>query len=181
MMKRIKRVDQLKEPTIVGQYYIVPTIDEIWYGYRSHWPVIGPPHTDIEFFNFELVHYHIDGRFLSKRQLDKAEGYGFPSVIQSAPVHAPRYTEGAKLPHPVYKRLRCRSNHVEYVQHHQDPIKGIIAYYAGHQCDQGKAGWICPHRKASLGSINPINGIITCPLHGLQINAETGICLSRGN
>lgn len=35
-----------------------------------------------------------------------------------------------------------------------------------------------PHRKFSLGSIEPINGVITCPLHGMQIDAATGRALA---
>ena len=36
-------------------------------------------------------------------------------------------------------------------------------------------GWICPHQATPLGSIEPVDGIIICPLHGLRIDAQTGI------
>jgi Rieske 2Fe-2S protein len=54
------------------------------------------------------------------------------------------------------------------------PVHTLRKLFAGHQCAAGKGGWICPHRKASLGSIQPVDGIITCPLHGLRIDAATG-------
>ena len=38
-----------------------------------------------------------------------------------------------------------------------------------------KAGLICPHRGADLSTFQPDkNGCVTCPLHGLQWNVETG-------
>lgn len=56
----------------------------------------------------------------------------------------------------------------------------IQRHYAGAKCAKGKGGWVCPHQKASLGSIMPIDGVITCPLHGLKIDAETGIVIDNG-
>lgn len=50
------------------------------------------------------------------------------------------------------------------------------AALGGAQCKRAKSGWICPHRNFHVGSIKPNkHGRIICPLHGLQIDAETGI------
>ncbi len=33
---------------------------------------------------------------------------------------------------------------------------------------------VCPHRGADLSGIEPVDGVITCPLHGMQFCARTG-------
>jgi hypothetical protein len=176
----MQRIDQITEPPIVGRYYLVPTVFVRWHHKLSHWPVIGPPHEDKEFFNFDLTHYHIDGRFLNADQRQHAEYYStLEYIIESAPLHADRYDPTAVMPKPVYMKKRCWSANLDYVHHHQKPVQEVAKAFVGHQCvGRGKAGWICPHRKASLGSVMAIDGVITCPLHGLRINAESGVVIN---
>jgi hypothetical protein len=49
--------------------------------------------------------------------------------------------------------------------------------FAGTQCRKGKRGFVCPHKLFPLGSVEPVAGVITCPLHGMRIDAATGVCL----
>ncbi|MBX9847503.1 MAG: Rieske 2Fe-2S domain-containing protein [Xanthobacteraceae bacterium] len=56
-------------------------------------------------------------------------------------------------------------------------LSAASAHFAGTQCARGKGGFICQHRNAVLGSIEPRDGVITCPLHGLRIGAQTGVVL----
>lgn len=175
----LSRLDSLSAAPIVGRFYLVPVVTARWCGLIEPWPVMGPLHADIEFFNFGEKHYHIDGRFLTARQLKLIEEYApwrEPAAeIQAAPLH--NYL-GGKLPKPFLTKRRCRSDQSPY--HHGDkkPVIDLRKHYAGSQCEHGKAGWICPHRKASLGSVAVIDGIVTCPLHGLQFDAATGVALT---
>lgn len=176
-MSTLQRVDRTDQPLVVGRYYLVPVVTMTWHGHLSSWPVIGPPHTDVEFFNFTKEHYHIDGRFLSVPQWKIAEeSYRTAeNNIQSAPLHPAR---GKDLPKPTIEKRRCNRPDLAYVHGHQEPIQQIRTHFAGTQCERGKGGWICPHRKASLGSVAAVDGVITCPLHGLQIDAASGLVLS---
>lgn len=55
----------LREPPVVGRFYMVPVIRDYPYnGIRRTWPVIGPKHTDADFFNLAEEHYHVDARFI---------------------------------------------------------------------------------------------------------------------
>jgi nitrite reductase/ring-hydroxylating ferredoxin subunit len=45
---------------------------------------------------------------------------------------------------------------------------------AAMRCRRGKAGWICPHKGIALGSVPAVDGVITCPGHGLRICAASG-------
>lgn len=175
----IERVDRLTAPPIVGDYYLVPVVTAKWNHHLAGWPVIGPLHTDTEFFAFKQDHYHIDARFLSRRLRQVADEtiwyYSAAAHIQAAPLHA--YSDAPPLPKPVMARRRCVSTGPSYEHGEKKPILELRAHFAGTQCERGKGGWICPHRKASLGSIAAIDGVITCPLHGLRFDAATGVAL----
>ncbi len=80
------------------------------------------------------------------------------------------------------KRRKCVRSYLEFIiewRRDTRPMAALIAKFAGQECAAGKGGWICPHRKASLGSIQPVDGIITCPLHGLRIDAASGKVLGE--
>lgn len=162
----LQRVDRLKGAPVVGEFYLVPIIHGKWYDRVADFPVIGHRHNDIEFFDFEREHYHLDFRFF--------RGTGF-KYASTAPLHA---HEGFPLGKPVLKRRKClRDQHIfDGPSYIMSPFRKS---FAGQQCAKGKRGWVCPHRHIALGSTPAIDGIITCPLHGLRIEAETGKVCSR--
>lgn len=169
------RVDRVTAPLVPGRYYLVPTVFTTWHGKPRKWPVIGPEHVDIDFFDFSLPHYHLDARFLR-------EGHRGIHETLVYPVHGQRDNNWkvGELPKPVWRRLKCQRATNGFNPHHQEITK-MRQHFAGQQCASGRGGWICPHRKASLGSVLPDeNGVITCPLHALRINAATGIVLPAG-
>lgn len=163
----LQRVDRLKEPPVVGQFYLVPTVQGRWYdSFRTDWPIIGNKHNDVEFFDFHAKHFHIDYRFarLGKVMLER---------VTTSPLHT---HSGTPLSKPVLRRRKCLREQAIF----DGPSKIMTPFrksFAGHQCATGKRGWVCPHRHVALGSTPAINGVITCPLHGLRIDAETGKCL----
>lgn len=169
----IERVDRITTPLVVGRAYLVQTVHFRYFSDDyADWPVMGHKHTDVEFFNFKEPHFHVDARFLSQK-LRKKIG----DSLFSAPLAKRIFPhQNDELPVPFWKKWRCRVSFMEYPFGDRDAIQGIRMHYSGQQCAKGKGGWICPHRKAALGSILPDeNGLVTCPLHGLVINAETGI------
>lgn len=175
----LDRVDRLSSPPEPGKFYLIHNVFAEWDGHRDHWPVIGPFHTDKQFFAFDYGHYHIDGRFLNAHQRDYAEHrfYTLGAQIQRTPL----MTRGGfndPMPKPELKRRKCWISHLDYEHSHEEPVQKLAKHFAGQQCAHGKSGWICPHQKAPLGSIAAIDGVITCPLHGLRFDAATGIALS---
>lgn len=168
------RVDSVSGPLVVGQLYLVRTVRAQFFGVRADWPVIGPKHEDVEFFNFDKPHYHVDHRFVrcsDNRAVDRAAWvlHGWPE-------------RGLFLPPPRWSRRKCvRTWFASIVPttRHVDirPLVDLRKAFAGKQCDRGVGGFICPHRQAPLGSVEPVNGVITCPLHNLRIDAATGVVL----
>lgn len=171
------RADRVTVPLEVGRYYLVPVVRAKWHYIESDWPVMGPLHADVEFFNFQAEHYHVDGRFFTKEQIEIAESDWRPLAadVQAVPLHA--YPGDPALPKPALAKRRCRFPQLPYEHGDKKPIQDLRKHYAGAQCPRGKSGWICPHRKVSLGSVASIDGVITCPLHGLRFDAATA---SRG-
>ena len=170
----VERVDRTTSPLVVGRFYLVPTVYGLWCETLDNWPVIGHKHNDVEFFSFTLDHYHVDQRFLDQESEFVRLGYAFRRPLHDIRPFA-RFPEGVSLGPVVYRKRKCRAASSEYTQGYQPQVVKLRHHFSGRQCARGKGGWICPHRKASLGSIAPIAGYIQCPLHGLFINAETGI------
>lgn len=183
----IQRIDEMTEPPIFGRWYLVPTLLYRWCGRAGEWPIIGPKHQDAEIIGFRDLHFHVDGRFLSARQLAIAAKY---SHYNSAAITAAGYPLCSKKfdeklvneahPAPIYKRLRCTSRAFPYALPYYQTGTGawpeeLRKAFADERLIAGPHGWICPHRAAHMGSIAPDeNGIITCPLHGLRWKAATG-------
>lgn len=194
----LQRSDRLKEPPVVGCYYLVPAI--LWnrnapWGARDYsekqiladlqdtkgakwWPVWGSKHNDVEFFGFHPLHYHIDPRFLTKLQINKSKGFGIRSAlqnIQAQPLSHISLKSGP--PKPQLRRMRCSMAYAEWGHADATTVTEMNIAFAGQQCAKGKRGFVCPHKLFPLGSIEAIDGVVTCPLHGLRIDAATGKCL----
>lgn len=162
------KVDELTEPPVVGKYYLVRVVHGTWCGKAMWFPVMGDLHEDSKFFNFERQHYHLDRRFVAAGSLADA-------LVR--PLHAlpERYGRLATvLSEPEWASRKCRHAMTEFPTYHM-PVVAMQRHLAGVQCQRHETGWVCPHRGFRLGSIEPdSNGIILCPLHGLQIDAASG-------
>lgn len=181
------RVDRVSGPLVVGQFYLVPTVWARWISRapKAHpwrhdlaegaWPVIGPKHADVEFFDFRQAHYHVDARFLPP-------GDSRSLMTLTYPVHGRdgMWTKDGKpepLPPIVWRRRKCIRAGTEFDPGNSSQIKKMRGHFAGVQCARNAAGFVCPHQQAPLGSVAPKDGVIVCPLHGLHIDAATGVVL----
>lgn len=183
----LEDVRRLTTPPVVGRNYLVPTIVYPWLGLKAKpLPVLGTRHEDEEHLNFPFQHYHVDGRFLSPRDFNHAAG---ARVYDEANVLDPWSTlQGAVLHHRdfpehppiVMRRRQCKRRQGPYRHHGHHRIDALADAYAGQQCAASKAGWVCPHKNYPLGSVPTVDGVITCPLHGLRIKADDGRVLARG-
>lgn len=188
----VQRVTSLAAPPVVGQRYLVPTVEYIWQGYMPQpWPVFLPKHEDAEILKFPWDHYHVDPRFLDRRRWERAcadgawgSGWGEDSdgyaQCQRAPLMRLEGVSGEIEPHGpvVWRRLRCARSEIRYVHGHQKTIGALRGHFAGRTCKHARTGWVCPHKHFPLGSIAPDDdGVITCPLHGLRVRAADGVVL----
>lgn len=162
-----EKVDKIKRPLKLGEIFNVPCIvkrdgnDIVCFT-----PVINTPHSDNENGQPE-IHYHTDYRFIKiKESKNISEGFiitddriGFKNSIGRLSKDIDGLLEYHNLP-------VINENHNGITQ--QFFIRNSKLK---HKCIQkGK----CPHRGHDLSQEKSVNGIITCPLHGLQFNSETG-------
>lgn len=148
----------------------------------------------MEFFSFELLHYHVDPRFLTRSQRNIAgrachatdgRRNRVNARCQSAPISKLTTREideigGADPPiTPALRRRKCLSTDTEFQFFDKRPIAALQRAYSDHLCGGKPGAWICPHRGAPLVTIEPVDGVLTCPLHGLRIDAESGTVLAH--
>jgi len=174
----IPRVDEMTEPVVVGRYYLVPTVRYPYFGSIQDWPVIGPRHNDVEFFDFHWQHYHIDGRFLTARQrhfIGKRNLRNWLNVVSATPLAYCLPMQYSVMPHPapVWKRRKCHFAALPYPFRHVSFVNELRHAYRGARL-RGPCK-VCPHRGAPLASLAPdADGLITCPAHGLRWKVDTG-------
>lgn len=180
----MERIDEITGPPVVGKFYLVPTIHYVYCEMTDYWPVIGPKHNDIEYFNFYPLHYHVDGRFLSKRVSRRLSRYVYPRFsvsdgpwpcVNSRPLSQRDHIRGNNhsLPHPVWRRRKCLFSVAKYVYGEVAAVKELNDAMAGCRPILAKNGrYLCPHRKSDITTIpaGP-DGVLVCPLHGLKIDA----------
>ncbi|PZR79124.1 MAG: hypothetical protein DI537_41400 [Stutzerimonas stutzeri] len=175
----MKQLDELTAPVEIGRFYLVPTVRAEWYGRVREWPVIGPKHNDRHCLNFDHDHYHIDPRFVS----EFSSSWGFWRLVGGSPIMSNGNLNPEGLPPPVWLPRKCKR--------HTNPEMGVFYELAarssqwqchfdewvGRQARRDARGWICPHRNVSLADHAPVDGVITCPLHLLRIDAASGVVL----
>jgi hypothetical protein len=146
--------------------------------------VWGIKHSDVEHFRFPVLHYHIDPRFLTKRHISDFHDGGLSGRsavhnIQAQPLNHTDLVDGP--PKPILRRMRCSMDHSEWGFSDRAPVISLNEAFAGKKCGSGKRGFVCPHKHFPLGSVKAINGVVTCPLHGMRIDAQTGKCIGPAN
>lgn len=171
----LQRIDELTEPPIVGQRYLVPCVRGMWYDMLAWWPVWGGKHDDQRFLQFPQKHYHLDRRFIREKYVYRAAS----APLGEGLMHGRGYPENTVLPAPEWRRRKCQCSQAEFPIHRSmvhPSFRALYTHYAGHQCQRDERGWVCPHKGMRLASM-PVgaDGNVQCPLHGLLINAATGI------
>ena len=175
----MQRIDELTSPPKIGRFYLVPTVDYIWLEVADRWPIIGPKHSDKQIIDFPYQHYHVDGRFLSPKQVrrvySREKSLEFTLAVYPLCQYRRNRVHIADFdvfphPEPVWRRRKCQ-RHLEYptwASHWQVPLEEAYKSYS-------LIDGICPHRGAYIGNMVPDHhGAITCPLHGLRWDLKTG-------
>ncbi len=179
-------LSDLREPPVVGRYYMVPVIKYVWHGRWDHWPVLGPLHTDADHFNFPHRHYHVDVRFLSKTRIRWAakragvfrlHDEDWAATVANAATVATwnplfHFAHPHRRGRPGLQRLMCRVDALPFVLGGNKLMQALHAAYPdpAPAIARPDGRLLCPHRKVDLSSFAPdADGIVTCPLHGLRV------------
>lgn len=199
-MSELQRIDDMQSPPVIGQRYLVPCVrvagpvgsrKPLRRGVGSDgcegmlpgwWPVIGPEHEDAAILAFPHQHWHFDLRFLSKsqvrnRRIGVEEGHASSIArLLSFPL-----TNHGSLGTPEHRPRRCLREQPDWSawmsvagRSHRPEIMLKLERIALVKGQTLKACKVCPHRGLPLGSIPAVDGIVTCPGHGMRWDASTG-------
>lgn len=168
-------VSSVKRPLQLGEYYMVPCVvretsdaevsftDPFIKGVLYITPVIDHPHNDLENGQPE-VHYHTDYRFVRV----KKDGPVFHVIRR----HGSHYFVESSRPQIIGGR-KIEFFILPVVNEYQfgiTPVHLISKSKIKHHCIyKGK----CPHRGYDLSQTKSSDGVITCPLHGLQFDSKS--------
>lgn len=166
----MQKIDELDKPPVVGRFYLVPCFrlavlfDEEWI------PVHGSAHDDPE-IGVLVLHRHVDARFVSKRLQKKLDLVQGGSSVLAVPVCD---SGSVKVKSPVYRKMKCRRTMPAIEEFGPIPGEMTGTIRTIHRCGVNPERPVCPHRGYDLRTIPEVNGVVTCPLHGLAFDAETG-------
>jgi hypothetical protein len=164
----------------IGRSYVVPVADTVVAGVAGLFPLFGPRHDDAAHLDFPRPHWHIDWRLVRKKTYEE--------VVDA---FVGRWINGRSLvfAHVIYadltiqiepRRMKCLRDFAPYpvlpTSSKRKEFAALEAAYANHRLGPRM---ICPHKGADLSSVAPVDGCVTCPLHGLTWNLKTGECVRR--
>jgi len=181
----------ITEAPTVGKHYLVPSIFMERFGGLKPmwWPVHGRIHNDVGYFNFEPLHYHIDVRFLNKRHLHQIGNFNdgmehtplqrsFSQPVSQMKTYKDGKWEYKDLAPVELRKAKCIREQIDYPYSDMPPVKRLNTDFAGKKCAKTSHGFVCPHQHYPIGQVPADkHGIVTCPLHGIRINATTGVCV----
>ena len=176
-MRYIKTVDNIKRPLLKGEVFLVPCIvkkhNDNSIGFKLNkiyvTPVINLPHSDKENGQNE-IHYHADFRFIKH---DNNGDFPTPQNTHSKYIFCENIRPKDKIDGVIqYFALPVINEDFKAIT----GVENIAKSKLKHKCiHKGK----CPHRGYDLSQVNPIDGVITCPLHGLKFSAKTSMVLNE--
>lgn len=204
----MERLVELTSPPVVGETYLVPCVearlrDHMTGVFTQPWelPVFGTIHRDPELGYYAgLDHLHLDQRFVQENYLRVAHGINAKQLGSvpkanaivnrgfSIPVIQMENAEIIKGPEERPRQCLREAPNLSRTTVNRDgsvsewTIGGLHGFgrfedkYGDRKLKDCK---VCPHRGIHLGSIPVRNGVITCPGHTLDYDANTGCVVRR--
>lgn len=189
----IEDIERLRCPPSLGKRYMVPCVCGSLFNIGPHsvpsefWPVLRPSHQDSEYLprfrtmwketNGEWVeedevyyerddhtpkHYHVDPRFTPESLYTpyERENSDWHTIITAtSPVE--------------FREMECLR---------EMPIQRLFTGFGQKFVDDHRGKRLkcmrCPHKGIDLSSMPVVDGVVTCPAHGLRYDSSTGRCVT---
>ncbi|MDB6104121.1 MAG: hypothetical protein JWO52_4120 [Gammaproteobacteria bacterium] len=158
---------------IIGKFYEVPAVyARDWWGFDGWIPVLGPMHEDAEIVGFPWQHFHIDWRFARRNLFDFVANIKGPQLVYASPIQCPdRSGKRVIAEGPILKRMTYKRELLPFPRMPNTWVPVLAKKYACTKLVNG----LCPHRGIPVSAMHREGDILTCPGHGLQWNAITGL------
>ncbi len=179
MKKQLQKVDELKEPPVVGRHYLVPhVLYKIPITERECYvPVYPNYHVDTD-FGVKLPHFHFDLRFTLPANFRHIFTIKNGNRTNSAAfkIKDNPYLNTIVSTDLIYLKRKCMFDFSCVA-----PVNPLGNYPTNYSvfCDKFKDSNIkktmkCPHHGFDLKQAPVIDGVVKCPLHGLCFDIKTG-------
>jgi hypothetical protein len=179
-VSRYQKVEDVKRPLKFGELFLVPCVVKRYFKPLEDYdnfdtpiideihinPVINNYHSDKE-NGQSHKHFHLDWRFIKLESLHN----GFPIAKNKHSIHV----FGTD-----YRPTLTPTDNLEYILLPvvNEKFLGVTPLQFIEKCTHLKNKCItdgkCPHKGYDLSQVIPVNGVIKCPLHGLEFNATNG-------
>ena len=165
----MRLIENTTDPQI-GDFFIVRTVEFKRNNMLLKWPVFAKSHSDKDYQPEE--HYHIDWRFMTESIMLEHRKY-YQNLY-------PNYWKdlNAEYFEPIMKDTEVISESYEkwkYLRNFDFPKEQFIKIEKKMiDCGAKMKNMRCPHHGTNLTSCKPVNGVVTCPQHGLRWNIKTG-------
>lgn len=148
-------------PVVIGDWYWVPSLP-IVHCKKKFVPILPTLHADE---GQAREHYNLDQRFLTRRQRYYSLGPSVQTVF--LPTGSP----------PVLALHQCTRS----VPHIKDYYDGDLYKMIERGCSDGRTmtDMRCPHRGVDLTSCPVVDGIVTCPAHGMRWRVSDGSMVTQ--
>lgn len=193
-MPRYANIENLKKPPVVGKRYKVPCVWGTIANIGPHvipanwWPILRPSHEDSKYVTRTKTiwletetgwrsvdedyyetdpdtphHFHVDPRFTPQT-------YYTPWEVQRRSWHS-----------TITPKSEVKFLTLECIR--EMPIQRLFTgfgkqFIQDHQDKKLKCAR-CPHKGTNLASMPVVNGVVTCPSHGLTFNKKNSKCLNK--
>jgi hypothetical protein len=157
----------------IGEFYRVPAVlVREWWGFKGWLPVMGPMHEDSEFVNFPWQHFHIDWRFAPTRVWNANRDWPLEGSHFGSPIQCPdKRGDRVIVQGPELRRMKYKRDPGRYPIGRARWLQAMQKRFACSKLINGT----CPHRGIPVSAMHQDGDILTCPAHGLQWNAVTGL------
>jgi hypothetical protein len=161
-------IENYENPQI-GDLFMVRTVRFARNGRIFIWPVVDHIHTD-EGYGQPNPHYHIDWRFMSQKIINEQRAW---FALGLNPEIETEYFV------PIMKDELIEEFYMEweYLRDHCFPKTQTFSALRDLMLQKGAKmkRMRCPHHGTNLLSCKPVDGVVTCPQHGLKWNIKTGV------
>lgn len=188
----IQCIDKMRKPPVIGKKYLVPCIYGTIANIGPHkipadwWPILPPSHQDSKYFPKQrTIWKEVDGKFVGVDETYYEDDPSTPHHFHVDARFTPEsmYTTWEVQNHSWHNTIAPESK-IEYkklVCVRDMPIQRLFTGFGkkfldDHKGKQTKCGH-CPHKGIRLTTMSNVDGIVTCPAHGLQFKNRK--CISK--
>lgn len=175
----MERLLALKTPPVVGQTYMVPVTKLNGFAWITV-PVIGHAHNDRELGMQDVDHIHIDRRFITDAEL-LLIGFSDSTLANRNGTVALNISLLNGEPLKVWEEPReCLVDDFPQWRSFKAGRAGLLAKEVRQLREEKGVTHlnmdckVCPHKGTRLDNCKPRDGVLLCPAHGMEFDAETG-------